>query len=79
MNSVKIDAPMISVQDGQLPDFKIDKRGRGIITARGAPTEADHFAITGQATLELWYDRQRVWSKLKATSWDGSLIEYRKS
>ena len=76
-NLSQLDAPMISMQDGQLMEFRIDPRGRAVVDARGVSVEADHFALTGPATLELWYDRQRVWTKLRAMSWEGSVIEYR--
>ena len=76
-NPSQLDAPMISAQDGQLLDFKIDALGRGTIARHGGAIEADRFALTGPATLDLWYDRQRIWTKLKAVSWEGSMIEYR--
>ena len=78
-NPAQLAAPMINIQDGELLAFQIDPKGRGTITARGRQVEADHFALTGKASLELWYDRQNVWSKLLAVSWDGSQIEYRQT
>jgi hypothetical protein len=77
-NAAQLDAPMISLQDGKLLAFRIDPKGRATIAARGAQVEAEHFALSGPHTLELWYDRNRVWSKLRAVSWEGSLIQYRK-
>lgn len=76
-NPAQLQAPMISLQDGKLLEFTIAPRGRATIAARGTQLEAEHFALTGPHTLELWYDRQRIWSKLKALSWEGSEIEYR--
>jgi len=76
-NPAQLGAPMISVQDGQLLDFRIDPRGRATINSRDAKVETDHFALSGPATLELWYDRRGIWSKLQAVSWEGSTIEYR--
>jgi len=78
-NPAQLAAPMINIQDGELLAFRIDPKGRGTIVARGRQIEADHFALTGKASLELWYDRQNVWSKLLAVSWDGSKIEYRQT
>lgn len=78
-NAAQLDAPMISLQDGKLLEFRIDAKGRATIAARGTQVEADHFALSGPHTLELWYDRNRVWSKLRALSWEGSQIEYRKA
>lgn len=76
-NPAQLQAPMISLQDGKLLEFAIAPKGRATIAARGTQLEADHFALSGPHSLELWYDRNRVWSKLKAVSWEGSDIEYR--
>lgn len=77
-NPNQLQAPMISLQDGKLLEFAIAPKGRSTIAARGIQLEAEHFALSGPHALELWYDRNRIWSKLKAVSWDGSDIEYRK-
>ena len=76
-NPAQLRAPMISLQDGKLLEFAIAPKGRSTIAARGTQLEAEHFALSGPHSLELWYDRNRVWSKLKALSWEGSEIEYR--
>lgn len=76
-NPAQLQAPMISLQDGKLLEFAIAPKGRATIAARGTQLEADHFALSGPHSLDLWYDRNRVWSKLKAISWEGSDIEYR--
>ena len=76
-NPAQLQGPMISLQDGKLLEFTVAPRGRSTIAARGMQLEADHFALSGPHSLELWYDRNRVWSKLKAVSWEGSEIEYR--
>lgn len=76
-NPAQLQAPMISLQDGKLLEFTIAPKGRATIAARGTQLEADHFALSGPHSLDLWYDRNRVWSKLKAVSWEGSDIEYR--
>jgi hypothetical protein len=76
-NPAQLQAPMISLQDGKLLEFAIASKGRSTIAARGTQLEADHFALSGPHALDLWYDRNRIWSKLKAVSWEGSDIEYR--
>lgn len=78
-NPAQLDAPMIDIQDGELLDLKIAPRGKDTITANGGQVEADQFSLSGKVALELWYDRQRIWSKLTATSWEGSVIEYRRT
>ena len=78
-NPAQLAAPMINIQDGELLEVRIDPKGSATIMARGRQVEADHFALTGKASLELWYDRQNVWSKLLAVSWDGSKIAYRQT
>ena len=76
-NPAQLQAPMISLQDGKLLEFAIAPKGRSIIAARGTQLEAEHFSLSGPHALELWYDSNRIWSKLKAVSWEGSDIEYR--
>ena len=76
-NPAQLQAPMISLQDGKLLEFAIAPKGRATIAARGTQLEAEHYALSGPHSLELWYDRNRVWSKLKAVSWEGSEIDYR--
>lgn len=75
-NLAEMAAPMIDLQDGELLDFKVDRRGPASITAAGGTVQADHFALSGPAVLELWYDRMQVWSKLRAVARDGSIIDY---
>jgi hypothetical protein len=76
-NPRQLDAPMVNVQDGELLDFKVAPRGTQLIEARGRKVEARHFALTGPAAMELWYDQQQVWSQLRAVVRDGSIVEYR--
>jgi len=78
-NPAQLEARMIDIQDGELLDLKIAPRGKGIIAAHGSQVEADQFSLSGKVALELWYDRDRVWSKLSATSWEGSVIDYRRT
>jgi hypothetical protein len=78
-NPAQLDAPMISIQDGELLTFRVDPRGPSTITAHGRELVADHYTLEGKSSLELWYDRQRVWSKLRTVSWEGSRIEYRQA
>lgn len=75
-NPAEVEAPMISLQNGELLDFDVARRGRTTIPGAAGPVEAEHFALTGPAILDLWYDRQKVWSKLRAVARDGSVIDY---
>lgn len=76
-NPAQLQAPMISLQNGKLLAFAIAPKGRSLVAAGGTQREAEHYALSGPHSLDLWYDRQRVWTKLKAISWEGSEIEYR--
>jgi len=48
-----------------------------IISLQDGKLLAEHFALSGPHAIDLWYDRNRIWSKLKAISWEGSEVEYR--
>lgn len=76
-NPKQLEAPMVNVQNGELLDFKVAPRGTQLIEARGQRVEASHYALSGPSTMELWYDRQQVWSQLRAVVRDGSTVDYR--
>jgi hypothetical protein len=57
--------------------FTIADQGTSQIEAGGKTIEAAHYALTGPATIELWYNSQSVWSALKAVATDNSNIDYR--
>lgn len=78
-NRAELAAPMINLQNGELLDFTVQPRGPERIEARGRIIPADHFALTGPATINLWYDEANIWRALKGLAEDGSLIAYQQA
>jgi hypothetical protein len=76
-NRAELKAPMINPENGELMHFSVTDRGTEEIKSAGEGLQATHYALTGFATLDLWYDRQSVWSALRAVAKDGSIIDYR--
>lgn len=75
----EVEAPMVNLQNGELLDFTVARKGVETIEARGRRIEASHFSLTGPATLNLWYDSANIWSALHAVAEDGSDIVYRQA
>lgn len=75
-NRAELDAPMINLQNGELLAFTVQPRGMDTVQAHGRAVAAAHFALSGPATLNLWYDQADVWTALRAVANDGSVIEY---
>jgi len=75
-NAAELEAPMIDLQDGELLDFRVNRRGLVNLPKPGGQVEAEHFALSGPAELDLWYDRQGVWIRLRTVARDKSVVEY---
>ena len=73
-NKAELAAPMINPENGELMWFSTRDAGRE--TLAGGVT-AEHFGLTGYATMDLWYDDAGLWRHLKAVAKDGSIIDYR--
>jgi hypothetical protein len=73
-------APLFNPQDGK--PMKLAARNLGadnVALADGRKVAATHFALTGESTLDDWYDAANVWTALRAVGTDGSIIDYRRS
>jgi hypothetical protein len=78
-NIANMAAPLFNPQDGKPMDLTVAPRGTTrVALASGAEVSASEFALTGEATLEDWYDTSDVWTALRATLKDGSVLEYRR-
>lgn len=66
----------IDTQGGRLLRCAISPRGVEQVDAAGRTVAADRFAVTGDLTLDLWYDRSQ-WVGLAFPGPDGSPIDYR--
>lgn len=73
-NPAELDQPMINPQNGELMRFERRDLGRENLASGVA---ADHVALSGYATLDLWYDDEKRWSALRAIAKDRSVIDYR--
>jgi hypothetical protein len=76
-NRAELKGPMINPENGELMKFSVAEKGSEQIMAAGKTITATHYALTGFATIDLWYDSQSVWSALKAAATDNSRIDYR--
>jgi hypothetical protein len=76
-NRAELKGPMINPENGELMTFSVADQGSSQIQAGGKTIEAAHYALTGPATIDLWYSQQSVWSALKAVATDKSMIDYR--
>jgi hypothetical protein len=50
-----------------------------IVGADGAVIEASRYALTGDVTLDTWYDAQSLWAGLAFAAEDGSSIRYERT
>lgn len=76
-NRHMLDGPMINTQDGRLMHPTITPKGNDAIpVAAGGTITANHFAMTGDAQLDTWYDDTPNWAGLSFKAGDGSSIVY---
>jgi len=78
-NIASMAAPLFNAQDGKPMNLAVAPRGAAQVKlADGRGIAATGFSLTGEATMEDWYDTQNVWAALRATARDGSMLEYRR-
>jgi len=76
-NRRELDGPLINVQDGRLMHPKVAPIGSDMIpTAAGAQIRANHYTLTGDVQLDMWYDARPSWAGLSFKVMDGSTIRY---
>jgi len=76
-NRRMLDGPMINTQDGRLMRPKVTELGpEPIPTAAGAAIRADRFSLSGDATLDTWYDDGPNWAGIRFLAGDRSQIRY---
>lgn len=76
-NMAELHAPWINMQGGRLLHPVVRRVGPGPVTLAGGGTEvATEYAVSGDATLDLWYSASRRWSGLSFTAKDGSEVRY---
>lgn len=76
-NRRMLDVPMINTQNGKLMRPTVSPRGvEAIPTATGGAIRAERFELTGDATLDTWYDESARWAGVRFKAGDGSEIRY---
>ena len=76
-NKAHLAYPMISLEDGVLLKPKVEIRGiETIVQAAGTGVTATHYALSGDFTVDLWYDESGHWAGMAVTVADGSLVRY---
>ncbi|MFQ3623125.1 MAG: DUF6134 family protein [Acetobacteraceae bacterium] len=74
LRSVKIDT-----QGGRLLRTGIEELGEETIRIAGTAAPARRFRVSGDLVLDIWYDREGIWSGLLFTGEDGSTIRYERT
>lgn len=76
-NRHTLDFPLISLEDGVLlrPTVTLH-RDETVALASGERIAADHYAIRGPFSVDLWYDRSNIWAGMAVPVADGSLVTY---
>jgi len=78
-NRACMSAPLFNPQDGKVMKLAAAPRGEeAVALANGSTVTATHYTLTGEATLDEWYDAASIWAALRATAADGSIIDYRR-
>lgn len=69
--------PMIGTQDGGLVKPVVTPQPAGPIQlASGDAIHANHYRLSGDLDLELWYDPLDTWAGMRFSADDGSVITY---
>jgi hypothetical protein len=66
----------IDTQGGRLLGTTIEDLGEEMIPIGGRSAAARRFRVSGDLTLDIWYDRAGAWSGLLFAGEDGSTIRY---
>jgi len=76
-NMAELQAPWINPQGGRLLHPVVRRVGPGPVVLAGNRTEtATEYSMSGDATLDIWYDAARQWSGLRFAAKDGSEVRY---
>jgi hypothetical protein len=75
-NRRELDGPWINTQDGKLLHPRVTPGATETIpAANGASTKGRHYALTGDAQLDMWYDDRLGWTGLSFVK-SGTAVRY---
>ena len=76
-NAHMLQAPMIGTQDGMLVHPRVtENQIEPVRLASGAEAAARWYNLSGDLSLDLWYDVDRSWMSMRFSIADGSVITY---
>ena len=76
-NRAELRGPWINLENGRLLHPRVRPLGaHPALLADGARVAANSYAITGPATMRIWYTQAGVWTGLLFTASDGSRVRY---
>lgn len=79
-NIAELERPWIDLENGRLLRPSVKKVGIDQVPQiGGVPITAEHYVLTGDATLDLWYDSGGRWASLAFHAQDGSALRYERN
>lgn len=76
-NKAELRAPWINLEDGRLMRPKVELAGlERLRRPDGTFLAAERYVLSGDATLDLWYEPSGRWASLVSRAQDGSEIRY---
>ena len=79
-NIAELNGPWINPQNGKLDHPHIVSLGEEMVTlANSGMARGEHYRVSGDVSLDLWYGTDKSWLSLSFTGKDGSIIRYLRS
>jgi hypothetical protein len=76
-NVAELAGPWINPEDGRLFRPRVTEKGVDLFRlGDGRSVPADHFVLSGEVRLDIWYDDAKRWTGLGFNAGDGSAIRY---
>jgi hypothetical protein len=78
-NIANMSAPLFNPQSGR--PMQLTGKSLGptqVALASGVAVPATRYALTGEATIDDWYDGSNVWTALQSVAKDGSIVTYQR-
>jgi len=79
-NRDEMRVPWINTEDGRLFRPKVVNAGtQAVLQANGTSVTAQHYALSGDVDVDLWYDADGHWVSLAFKGKDGSVVRYERA